>query len=470
MWRLGDMPLFGDEAYYLRYVDHPAPAYVDHPAGIAVLLWLSTALGGRSEAGLRWLNALLSAACVPLVYAMGRRYVSEAGGLIAAAAVAFGPVFVVTGRVAFPDSLHAALMLANLLALAPLLDGEKDGWRWVLFGLSLALLINVKLSSAFYIVALALYFLIWRRDLLHQRGMWLAAGIAALGLIPVMGWNATHDWAGVRWAVAQGNAFGLAPLSRGARAHHAWLYHTPPMVLLGLLAGVSAALALWQAARDRGANRPALLALIGLCVMLPVLLSNANNPRNLMLGLLAWLPLIGLLLASLPRAGARALAACVALLLGWTAAYGIGTVVEMVNYRERLPRSIAAQSVTHDAADWPQFCVGFTPTPGALIYAVGYSYAAQVQFYCGVPVYTNVPQLRIWGVPETDAMTVIAVDGHPIERIDSRLRADFASVSGPSERAYARKGVTLWEVAGRRAPIEQVLEDLDYLRLAGAAQ
>jgi hypothetical protein len=262
------------------------------------------------------------------------------------------------------------------------------------------------------------------------------------------------------------------------------------------LGGACAALALWQGVRDglvgsgrtrdaslesrRGTDRqatslsmtvqdsstqPVLLALIGLCVMLPVLLSDANNPRNLMLGLLAWLPLIGLLLTSLPRAAARALAACLVLLLSWTAAYGIGTVVEMVNYREQLPRSIAARSVTHDAADWPEFCDEFDPALGASIYAVGYSYAAQVQFYCEVPVHTNVPQLRLWNIPEADGMAVIAVDGHPIERIDALLRADFARVSGPSERAYARKTVYLWEAAGRRVPVEQVLADLDYLRL-----
>jgi predicted membrane-bound mannosyltransferase len=128
-WRLGEMPLFGDEAYYLQFIDHPAPAYVDHPIGIAVLLGLSTALGGRTEIGVRWLNAVLGVVCVPLAFAMGRRYVSVGGGLIAASVVAFAPVFVVTGRVTFPDALHAVLLLVNLLTLAPLLEGEDEGWR-----------------------------------------------------------------------------------------------------------------------------------------------------------------------------------------------------------------------------------------------------------------------------------------------------------------------------------------------------
>jgi len=466
-WRLGDMPLFGDEAYYLQYAGHPAPSYVDHPAGIAVLLWISTAFGGRSELGLRWLNALLSTGCVPLAYIMGRRYVNAAGGLIAAAAVAFGPVFVVTGRVAFPDSLHAVLMLANLLALVPLLEGRDERGRWALFGFTLALLLNVKLSSVFYAAALALYVLFWRTDLLRRSGLWLAAGIAALGFLPVIAWNATNDWAGVRWAVAQGNAFGLTPLSRTARLHHAWLYHTPPMALMGLLAGLGAAVALWRGTRDRRASKPTLLALIGACLMLPVLLSNANNARNLMLGLLAWLPLIGLLWSGLARPWSRLFGGAVALLLTWNAVYGVGTALEMVNYREQLPRSIAARSVTQDAADWPEFCAGFSPAPGSVLYAVGYSYAAQVQFYCGVPTYTNVPQLHIWGIPDFDALTVIVAGDLPPEPIDALLRQDFAEVSGPTITSGTRKPIRVWQADGRRAPVEQVLEDLDYLRLVG---
>ena len=100
-WRLGAMPLFGDEAYYLLWADRLAPAYLDHPAGIAFLMKLSTTLLGRNELGVRWLNALLSTACVPLAYAVGRRYVSTLGGLFSRpSAVAFGPVYLITGRVA----------------------------------------------------------------------------------------------------------------------------------------------------------------------------------------------------------------------------------------------------------------------------------------------------------------------------------------------------------------------------------
>ena len=128
-WRLGAMPLFGDEAYYLLWADRLAPAYLDHPAGIAFLMKLSTTLLGRDELGVRWLNALLSTACVPLAYAVGRRYVSTLGGLIAATAVALGPAYLITGRVVYPDTLQMVLVLVNLLCLAPLLGRARARCR-----------------------------------------------------------------------------------------------------------------------------------------------------------------------------------------------------------------------------------------------------------------------------------------------------------------------------------------------------
>jgi hypothetical protein len=187
------------------------------------------------------------------------------------------------------------------------------------------------------------------------------------------------------------------------------------------------------------------------------------------LGLLAWLPLIGLLIGSLRRPWTDLLGATVALLLGWNAVYGIGTAAELLNYRERWSRSIAARSVTHDAADWPLVAAQLDVPPGALAYAVGYSYAAQIQFYSGIPTYTNVPQHHIWGVPDFDALIVVLAGDLPDAAVDAALRRDFAQVSGPETTPLTRKTVRVWQASGLRAPVEKVLEDLDYLRLAGEA-
>ena len=58
-WRLGASALVPDEAYYWLWSRHLAPGYYDHPAGVAFLIRASALVAGESEAGLRWLNALL---------------------------------------------------------------------------------------------------------------------------------------------------------------------------------------------------------------------------------------------------------------------------------------------------------------------------------------------------------------------------------------------------------------------------
>ena len=518
-WRLGATPLFGDEAYYLLWADRLAPAYFDHPAGIAFLLKLSTLLGGRSELGVRWLNALLSTACVPLAYAVGRRYVSGSGGLIAAAAVAFGPVYVITGRVAYPDTLQAFLLLVNLLALAPLLEEHGTSWRWGWFGLTLALFLNVKLSSGFYGIALVVYVLGWRRDLLRQPGLWLAAGLAALGLIPAAGWNLAHDWGMVRWAIYQGRGFDLPQPGRRASLAHAWRYLTPPA---GVLAGLAAATFLaaftarilktgWRLpGRSRRATGypqgPVLLPLVAACLILPVVLSAANSPRNLGLGLLALWPLAGLAFpvrletpahedtGSLPAyppprirrfvdtctcAALRRKCRCSPIRLFvflppclLLAVYGLGTAAAL-SAPTRLPHNIAAPAIRSDAAGWPEFARGFSPPATSLPLVVDYSIAGQIAHYCGCPIYSSAEQFRLWGIPDFSDLTVLSLTFIPPELITARLRGDFDRVSGPEtwryEGAEVDKSVYIWQAQGRRVSPSQVLDDLDYLRLAQQA-
>lgn len=492
-WRLGDMPLFADEAYYLLWADRLAPAYFDHPAGIAFLLRLSTALGGSGEWGVRWLNALLGVAGVPLAYAVGLRYVNRPGGLIAAAVAALAPVYVLTGRVVYPDSLQYCLLLFNLLTLAPLLAGRASLRRWTWFGLTLALLLNVKLSSAFYGVGLALYVLAWRRDLLRQPGLWLAAGIALLGTLPLLGWNLVHDWAGIRWALYQGQGFGFAPAGLIATATHTWSYLTPPAVLLAVLAAAIFLANLARATQQAATSAPTcrtpglatvtqqaatsilaphvmrragLLALVAVCLLAPVLFSAANNPRNLGLGLLPLWPLAGLGLE--PRRS-RVLPALALALLAWMGAFGAGSAAALLG-PTALPHSRAAEVMRADAAGWPAFAQGFSPQEGSLIFTVDYSIAGQVSYYTGRPAYSASGQFRIWGIPEADSVTVLSQGYIPSDLVTERLKASFATVSGPESWELERdKAVLIWRAQGRKAAMGRVVEDLDYIALAQAA-
>jgi len=479
-WRLGDMPLFGDEAFYLLLIKRPELAYFDHPAGIAWLLRLSTALGGNGEWGVRWLSALLSVACVPLVYSVGRRYVSAAGGWVAAVALAFGANYVIAGRIVYPDSLQLFLLLVNLLALSPVLDGAATLRQYTFFGLTLALLLNVKLTSGFYLAALVLYVVVWRRDLLRQRGMWLAAGLVALGLLPLIVWNATHEWAVVGWAIYQGQGFGLPSVGWWRSSRHAIAYVSPPLALLSALALLGLPQVIGPATAAR--NRLRLLWLAAALLLLPVLFSSANSPRNLDLGLAVLLPLVGWSWdlnptpaavrdgrGSLLRAGYWGLAG---LALVAVALYGVGTAVALTGPTP-LPQSVATPGIVNDAAGWPEFARQFNPPPDRLVFAVDYSIAGQVRHYTGLPAYSSAGQFRLWGVPDFKDATVLHLNFVPPDLVGRQLRADFEVVSGPQAWRYTYPGGTkvvyVWQAEGRRVPVGQFLDDLDYLTLAREA-
>lgn len=484
-WRIGDMPLFGDEAYYLLWLDHPAPGYFDHPAGVALLLRLSTLLGGLGETGVRWLNALLSAACVALAWGVGRAYVSRRGGLSAAAAVALGPVYILTGRVVYPDALHDTLLLLSLLVAAPLLIGPKDAslrvGRWALFGLTLALMSNVKLSTGFFFAALALYIALRRRDLLRRPGPWLACAIAGAGAAPIIVWNLAHDWGMVRLALQQGANFGLPTPSLPATWLHAARYLTPPAALLAIMAGAGL-LRRARAGRRPPAcaalhpsgDGPQFLALAAACTLLPILLSAADSPRNLGFGLLCLWPLAGLR-PPLPRdrPAARRISrladgATAACLLG-LGVYAIGTVGALLG-PPSLPHSVGAPAIRRDAMGWPNFAREVRLPEDALIFAVDYSIAGQIRYYTGRSVYSAAPQFRAWGVPAADRLVVLSQGFAPPGLIEERLRTGFETVSGPEVWTHRQdevsKRVAMWTAAGRRAGMEGVVTSLDYLALA----
>jgi 4-amino-4-deoxy-L-arabinose transferase-like glycosyltransferase len=480
VWQLGVMPLFADEAYYLLWSQRLAPGYYDHPAAVALLLRLSVILGGDGETGVRWLNALVSTACVPLIFAVGKRYVSPVAGWLAALSVALGPVYVLTGRVVYPDALQFLLLLLNLLALAPLIESDGTTRQWVWFGLTLGALLNTKGTSLLYLAGLGSYALLWRRDWLGNRRAWLGSGVALALLAPWLAWSARHDWPSLRLALHQGGGFGLAQTSLSSAVAHAWRYLTLPSLLLAALAALGAALETAQVIRHRKAREPGgrplawmLLVIAAVSILAPMLLSAANSPRNLALGLLPLWPLAGLFYARAEGRGKVWLdAGFVALFAGMAVCAG-GTVMALSG-PARLPQSSGAAGIRQDSAGWPEFGAWLTAPADDLLFAVDYSIAGQVAHYTGRPVQSSLGQFRYWGVPDADDWTVLAQGYVPAELITERLRSDFETVTGPEVWVYrgdgGEKSVRVWRARGRRAPTTQLLDDLDFLALAQEAQ
>jgi 4-amino-4-deoxy-L-arabinose transferase-like glycosyltransferase len=421
----------------------------------------STALGGTSLFGVRWLNALVGAGCVVLTWLVGRELLSRRAGLFSAAAVAVGAPYLVTSRFVYTNALTLFLALLTLLAFWRMAKDEACIGEGLAFGVTLALLFNAKYSGYVHAAAVGGALLLDHRHLLRTRRLWLALGIGVLGLVPVVAWNANHDWASFRWQ--------LSHLTRGAvpgggllgSAHHAWVYLTGPLILLG-----AAGLGRVRTAGER------LLTLVALFLLVPVVASPADSPRNLSTGLVPLLMLAGARaprdLTTWPR---RVVAGVLVSLLLASTIFGVGTVVGLGG-PSPLPQSSIVPAIRRDAAGWPALGDVFRERE-APIFALDYSIAAQIAFYAQRPAYTAWGQYRIWGIPSLKDTTIVALDYLDPEFVTGRLREAFEQVDDPERLVFNEGGTTkvvyVWDARGLRWEQETFLRRFDFLTMLGEA-
>jgi 4-amino-4-deoxy-L-arabinose transferase-like glycosyltransferase len=454
---LGTLSLIGDESYYWLWSRHPAWAYYDHPAGVAVLVRISTALGGATPFGVRWLNAAIGVGCVILTWLVGRQLLSRRAALISAVAVAIGAPYLITSRFVYTNALTLFLMLTNLLTFWWMARNGGGIARGLAFGLTLALLFNTKYSAYAYAIALAAALVLDHRDLFRRPGLWIGVAVAGLGLVPVLVWNAGHDWASLRWQ--------LSHLAHGAGrdatlvggAHHAWTYLTWPLILLS-------SIGLWRLRTP--AER--LLTLVALLLLVPVALSPIDSPRNLSTALVPLLLLAGTRLPTdLINLRKRAVITAFTLLLLGAALFGVGTVINLAE-PSSLPQSSIVPAIRRDAAGWASLGAALKQEP-CPIFALDYSIAAQIHYYAEQPAFTAWEQYRFWGIPSLQSTTIVALDYLDTQFVTQRLREAFQHVDGPERLSFtereATKVVHIWHARDLQWDQSAFLRHFDFLRL-----
>ena len=456
-WGLGGLSLIGDESYYWLWSRHPAWAYYDHPAGVALLVRASTAIAGSTVFGIRWLNALLGVACVVLMWRIGELLLSRQAGLFSAAAVALGAPFLVISRFVYTDTLTLFAMLLSILASWRMTRKDAGTVEGLAFGVALALLLNTKYTAYAFVAALAAGLFLDHRHLLHTPRLWLAAGIGALGLLPVLGWNAGHGWASLHWQLAHVTRVAIQDPGMLGSAYHAWIYLTPPLILMA-----AAGLGRISTPAER------LLTVLSAFLLIPLALSPINSPRNLITGLAPLLLLAGARLpASLADGQQRAVAAGAALLLFGVALFGVGTVVNLAG-PSALPHSSIVPAIRRDAAGWQE--LGALLERGSEpVFALDYSIAAQIRYYADRPAFTAWGQYRLWGIPPFQDATIVALDYLDPDIVTRRLREAFRDVEGPDRLTFTEPGVTkvvhTWSARGLRWDQETFLQRFDFLTM-----
>jgi len=265
----GCVPLSADEAHYALYGLRPDWSYFDHPPLVG---WLQALVlpFSQSEFALRLWPIGLSAATALVLFALTRRLFPGENEWLAFWSVALyqsGLLFQILGLALLPETLLLLFALLGLLVLLRALDHGRLQ-DWLLFGLCLGLAGLSKYTAVTLALSAFLFVIFQKRlDTLRTPGPWLALLVAVLLIVPVLYWNATHDWLSFRYQLGHGFRPKDWEWTRVAISQLAQFFaYAPAIYVFGLIALVSG----FKEWRARGVQ-------LSLLLVLPVLLLFASG-------------------------------------------------------------------------------------------------------------------------------------------------------------------------------------------------
>src|ERR1700754_2526461 len=204
----GVIALRTDEAYYWTWSKESVLSFLDHPPMIAWFIRFSTAIFGDTNLGVRFAGILAMLVTQLLLADIVRRVTHDFRVVLLAvlmpeAALYYG---LLMAKVS-PDVALIPFAVAMLWALVRLSESGNPRW-WLAAGVFAGLALLSKFTAFMLVPAVVAFMLVpdWRRRWLLSPYPWLAALIAVLVFLPVLIWNAQHDWASFRFQFVRATA------------------------------------------------------------------------------------------------------------------------------------------------------------------------------------------------------------------------------------------------------------------------
>jgi len=197
-----------DEAYYWTWSKENVLSFLDHPPMIAWFIRFGTAIFGDTNFGVRFAGIFAMLVTQLLLADIVRRVTHDVRAVVLAvlmpeAALYYG---LLMAKVS-PDVALIPFAVAMVWALIRLNESGDARW-WLAAGVFAGLALLSKFTAVMLIPAVLAFMLVpdWRRRWLCSPYPWLAALMAVVLFLPVLIWNAGHDWASFRFQFVRATA------------------------------------------------------------------------------------------------------------------------------------------------------------------------------------------------------------------------------------------------------------------------
>jgi len=201
LWRLfyiasGLIELSQDEALYWLQSKHLDLSYYSKPPLTAYTQLIGTALWGDNDFGVRFFSPVISALIGFICLRFCARELNARLGFVLVLISNAVPLLMVGSTLMTIDPLSVLFWTAAMLTgwQAVQADGSTRHWLWVGFWMGLGFL--SKYTGLFQLLCWVLFFALWPPARMHLRrpGPYLALLVNCVVALPVLIWNAQHDW------------------------------------------------------------------------------------------------------------------------------------------------------------------------------------------------------------------------------------------------------------------------------------
>jgi 4-amino-4-deoxy-L-arabinose transferase-like glycosyltransferase len=198
---LGWVPLglVGDEAYYWDWSRQLDWGYYSKPPMIAWLIAGATTLGGHHAETVRVLAVLFTTGSLAIVYLLARDLFGHRTAVWSIAALALAPAALVQNLIITIDAPLLFFWCTALWCLRRWMVTTAPSERWT-WGTGLALCFGLGLLTKQMMAVFPLLALLHmatsptQREHLRRPGIWLIFLSGTVALMPMLLWNARHDW------------------------------------------------------------------------------------------------------------------------------------------------------------------------------------------------------------------------------------------------------------------------------------